>query len=252
MSSRHMSAYERDGLTLAYSDLGEGSPVLFVHGATGTGEFEWGGLADRLAIRHRCVLPDLRGHGRSDHRPSGYSGQEVAGDLHGLIEHLGLDRPHIVGFSYGSEIALMLELDAPGTARSLVLISPGTGRGGDYRMPSVEYLHRVWPAALRELHVQRHGPDHWRSLLTVLQRDAARRPELSAQALAGVRCPVLLLAGDHDDPVRRRQARQFAEVNPMARYAQIPGAAHAAHLERPDDVARLIGEFLAGLDTRAA
>jgi pimeloyl-ACP methyl ester carboxylesterase len=247
-----MLTYQRGGHTLAYSVVGEGSPVLFIHGATGTGEYEWGRLAGRLAARHRCVLPDLCGHGRSDHRPSGYSGQEVAADLRRLIDHVGLDRPHVVGFSYGAEIALMLELDAPGTARSLVLISPGTGRASGYRMPSVEYLHRIWPAKLRGLHAERHGPDHWRSLVTVLQQDAQRRPELPAETLANVRCPALLLVGDRDDPIRRRQARQFADVNPAARYEEIAGATHAAHLERPDDVARLVGEFLTEMDVSTA
>lgn len=252
MSDRHMSVLERGGIALAYSIIGDGSPVLFVHGATATGEFEWGQLAGELASRHRCVLPDLCGHGRSEHRPSGYSGQEVAADLRHLIDHLGLSRPHIVGFSYGSEISLMLELDAPGAARSLTLISPGTGRASDYRMPSMTYMHRVWPASLRRLHTEQHGPEHWRSLITVLVEDAARRPELSAETLASVRCPVLLIAGDHDEPARQRQARQFAEANPRARHVEIAGAAHAAHQERPDDVVRLIGEFLAEVDVSTA
>jgi 3-oxoadipate enol-lactonase len=247
-----MSTYERGGLVLAYSVVGTGSPVLFVHGATGTGEFEWGRLAGSLASRHRCVLPDLCGHGRSDHRVSGFSGQEVGADLHGLVDHLELDRPHVVGFSYGAEIALMLELDTPGTARSLVLISPGTGRASDYRLPSLKYLHRIWPPVLRELHTERHGPDHWRSLVATLQQDAASREELPPETLASVRCPVLLLAGEHDEPTRREQARHFADVNPMARYEEIPAAAHAAHQEHPDDVARLIGEFLAEADVATA
>src|SRR6266567_357566 len=119
-------SYEHDGLTLGYSAVGEGEPVLLVHGATGTGEFEWGDLARRLSSRFRCVMPDLRGHGRSQFRRSGYTGAAICADLRRLIEQLGIDQPHIVGFSYGSEISLMLELDKPGTARSLVLVSPGT------------------------------------------------------------------------------------------------------------------------------
>jgi pimeloyl-ACP methyl ester carboxylesterase len=62
--------YERDGPTLVYSVMGDGQPILFVHGATATGEFEWGRLAARLASDYQCVLPDLRGHGRSEFRES--------------------------------------------------------------------------------------------------------------------------------------------------------------------------------------
>jgi pimeloyl-ACP methyl ester carboxylesterase len=244
--------YERDGLSLGYSVVGDGSPILFVHGATATGEFEWGQLAVQLSPRYRCVLPDLRGHGRSGFRRSDTAGEAVCADLLHLIDHLELESPHIVGFSYGSEVALMLELSAPGTARSLVLVSPGTGRPSDYRMPSLEYLHRTWPFALRRLHEASHGPEHWRVLVTALQEDSARRSQLSAETLAGVGCPVLLLAGDRDEPTRRAQGRRFAEVNTRARYVEVDGAAHAAHQERPDTVTQVIGDFLAEVDLERA
>lgn len=245
-----MLTYEHDGLSLAYSATGEGTPLLFVHGATGTGTFDWGRLAEGLSSRYRCIVPDLRGHGQSDFRLPGYHGEAIGADLLALIDQLGLGQPHVLGFSYGSEVALRLEIATPGTARSLVLISPGTGRPSGYRMPSLEYLHRVWPNSLRQLHEGRHGPGHWRLLVTLLRQDSARRPELSPDILAAVGCPVLLLAGDHDELTRRRQSQRFAEVNPRARYVEIPGAAHAAHLERPAEVARAVCDFLAAADGR--
>src|SRR5208283_3341875 len=104
-----LRTYQRDGLTLGYTVVGDGQPILFVHGATATGEFEWGRLAARLASEYRSVLPDLRGHGRSEFRESVDMGQAICADLRHLIEHLGLGHPHIVGFSYGAEISLMLE-----------------------------------------------------------------------------------------------------------------------------------------------
>ena len=183
--------YEFDSLTLAYSVVGIGQqPIVFIHGATATGEFEWADLAVSLGPEYRCILPDIRGHGRSEVASAPHTGEAVCADLHGLIEHLDLSRPHVVGFSYGAEIALMLELSAPGTARSLVLISPGTGRPSNYRAPRLEHLHRTWPFALRRLHEAKHGPDHWRHLVTALHEDSVARPELTEDALAGVACPV--------------------------------------------------------------
>jgi 3-oxoadipate enol-lactonase len=244
--------YERDGLTLGYSVMGDGHPIVFVHGATATGEFEWGGLAAGLSPVYRCILPDLRGHGRSGFRGSDNTGEAICADLLHLIDHLKLGRPHIVGFSYGSEISLMLELLAPGTARSLVLISPGTGRPNDYRIPRLESLHRRWPFALRRLHEANHGPEHWRLLVTALHEDSVGRCELSSDILAGIGCPVLLLAGDRDEPTRQTQGRRFAEVNAQARYVEIAGAAHAAHHECPDRVRQVIGDFLAEVDLERA
>lgn len=244
--------YERDGLSLGYSVVGGGHPIVFVHGATATGEFEWSQLAARLSPHYRCVLPDLRGHGRSAFRGSDKTGDEICADLLHLIDHLGLDHPHIVGFSYGSEVALMVELSRPGTARSLVLISPGTGRPSDYRAPRLEYLYRTWPFALRRLHEAHHGPEHWRLLVTALHEDSVGRSELSTETLAAVECPVLLLAGDRDEPTRQAQGRRFAEVKTQARYVEIRGAAHAAHHECPDRVTEVIADFFAEVDLERA
>jgi 3-oxoadipate enol-lactonase len=245
--------YEHDGLTLAYSVVGDGrQPIVFVHGATATGEFEWGALADGLGQGYRCILPDIRGHGRSGFSSSTHTGEAVCADLRHLIDYLELGVPHIVGFSYGAEIALMMELTAPGTARSLVLISPGTGRPIDYRVPRLEYLHRTWPFALRSLHDATHGPEHWRELVAALHADSVGRPELSDDTLAGIACPVLLMAGDHDEPTRQRQGQRFAEANQRARFVRIAGAGHSAHQKRPDTVRGVIGDFLAEVDLERA
>jgi pimeloyl-ACP methyl ester carboxylesterase len=244
--------YRRDGLILGYSVVGDGPPVLFVHGATATGEFEWGKLARGLSSGYHCVLPDLRGHGRSGFRETDLTGEQISEDLRHLIGHLGLEQPHVVGFSYGAEISLMLELSAPGTARSLVLVSPGTGRPSDYRAPRLEHLYRTWPFALRRLHEAHHGPEHWRRLVTALREDSVGRSELSAETLAAVGCPVLLVAGALDESTRRAQGRRFAEVNALARYVELDGAAHAVHHKCPDRFVQVISAFLAEVDNERA
>jgi pimeloyl-ACP methyl ester carboxylesterase len=253
MTEPRAFTYRHDELTLAYAVVGDGpQPILFVHGATATGEFEWAGLAATLGRGYRCILPDLRGHGRSEFRPTATTGDVVRGDLRYLIEYLDLGRPHIVGFSYGAEIALTLELDNPGTARSLILISPGTGRPSDYRAPRLEHLYRSWPFALRRLHETNHGPEHWRNLVTAMHEDSVSWPELSDEALAGITCPILLMAGEQDELTRQQQGRRFAEVNPRARFVGIAGAAHSAHQKCPDTVRGVIGDFLAEVDFERA
>src|ERR1700722_17766742 len=118
----HLFTYQHDGLTLAYAVVGDGpQPILFILGATVTGELEWANLAAAPTPGHHCALPYLRGHARSESRPTAPTGDAIRADLRYLIEHADMGRPHIVGFSYGAEIALRLELDNPGTARSLAL-----------------------------------------------------------------------------------------------------------------------------------
>src|ERR1700744_6611039 len=83
-------SYERDGVTLGYSIVGDGQPILFVHGTTATGEFGWGRLAAGLASDYQCVLPDWRGHGRSELGDSSDMGQASWAFRRPRLEHLGL------------------------------------------------------------------------------------------------------------------------------------------------------------------
>jgi pimeloyl-ACP methyl ester carboxylesterase len=238
-----VSTYEHDGLSLHYDVIGSGPDVVCVHGASGTGAYEWSALAGALSDRHRMILPDLRGHGASDYRMGEVSIELVNGDLLELIDHERAARPHVVGFSFGSEVVLDLELTNPGTCASLVLISPGLGDPKN-SVPTREQLTAGWPKTLRRLHVDRHGEDHWLELMVELCERAGRRPKADLGALAGIACPILLVVGDQDDPRRVRQADLMVESHPHCTLVTIEGGRHAVHKDRPDEVAAAVGAFL--------
>jgi pimeloyl-ACP methyl ester carboxylesterase len=238
-----VSTYEHDGLSLHYEVTGSGPDVLCVHGASGTGAYEWSVLAGALSDRHRMILPDLRGHGASDYRAGEVSIELVNGDLLELIDHEQATRPHVVGFSFGSEVVLDLELTNPGTCASLVLISPGLADPKN-SVPTREQLTAGWPKTLRRLHVDRHGEDHWLELMVELCERAGRRPKADLGALADIACPILLVVGDQDDPRRVRQADLMVQSHPCCTLATIEGGRHAVHKDRPDEVAAAVGAFL--------
>ena len=139
-----MSTYTHDGLDLHYEISGTGPPVLCVHGATGTGSYEWSKVASALNSRFQFVVPDLRGHGLSDYRAGEMSIETVNSDLIELIATLHLRPPHVLAFSFGSEAALDLELRHPGSAASLILLSPGLGEP-NAGVPTREQLESGWP-----------------------------------------------------------------------------------------------------------
>ena len=153
-----MPVFERDGVRLYYRTEGEGAPVLMIHSATSAGSYEWRALVERLRPTYRCIVPDLRSHGSSDHVDGVLGLDEVMGDLRSLITHLDLGSPPVVGFSFGAEVALSMEIRYPGTAQSLVLVSPGTGHSDG--VPRVSRISVRWPQPLRELHTATHGPEH--------------------------------------------------------------------------------------------
>jgi pimeloyl-ACP methyl ester carboxylesterase len=236
-------SYENDGLCLRYEVLGQGPPVLCVHGATGTGRYEWSDLAAALGDRHRFVVPDLRGHGQSDHQAGNMGIEYVNDDLRQLIEQEKLGQPHLMAFSFGAEAALELEVTRPATSASLVLISPGLGDPKS-SVPTREQLEAGWPRSLRRLHAERHGNNHWLDLMMELCERATARPKADAQTLAAIGCPVLLIVGSKDDPRRIRQARVFQAANDKCRMVIVEGARHAVHKERPAEVAAVVGDFL--------
>jgi 3-oxoadipate enol-lactonase len=254
-----MATYERDGLRLHYDVVGEGPPVLCVHGASGTAAFEWADLASGLADRHRLIMPDLRGHGRSDHRGGETSIERVDDDLLALIdlecqrrpERPGSgeprsgepERPHLLAFSFGAEAALALELTRPGTSASLVLLSPGLGDPKS-SVPTPAQLEAGWPRSLRRLHTEHHGEGHWLELMIELCERAARRPKADLAAVAAIACPVLLVVGLDDDPRRLRQARVMAGAHPRCRLVEIAHARHAVHKDRPVEVLEAVNRFL--------
>jgi pimeloyl-ACP methyl ester carboxylesterase len=236
---------DRDGLRLHYDIHGSGpETVLLAHGMTGTGSADWSRLLPSLTPRFRCVLPDLRGHGRSDFRAGDFGYDAMREDLRALVEAEGLDRPHLVGFSMGAEVLLDLELTYPGTARSLVLVGGSTGmpadRGGFARVGDVP----DWPRALKRLHEDKHGPDHWRTLFRLVAGTWDERPELPDEVLAGIGCPVLLVHGADELAFKRRQARQLVGLAAQARLVEVPGGDHPIHVQQPDAVNAVIQEFL--------
>ena len=242
----------RDGLRIHYDVAGDGDvSALFAHGLTGTGTADWRRLLPELTPHFRCVVPDLRGHGRSDYRDGAVSVDAMGDDLRALIEHERMGHPHLVGFSMGAELSLSLELADPGTARSLVLIGPSTGcppdRGGYGAITSDP---PQWPELLRRLHEEHHGPDHWRTLFRLVAFTWGERPEVSAEVLATLRCPILVVQGADEVPYKKRQVQILVESAPNARLEVLAGADHPVHVQRADAVNALVRDFLLDVDAR--
>jgi pimeloyl-ACP methyl ester carboxylesterase len=243
-----MATLERNGARLHYDVEGEGPSILFVHSATSAGNHEWRALVDELSDRYRCIVPDLRGHGRSDHVAGTLGLDQVLDDLRALLVHERIVRPHVVGFSFGAEVALELEVRDPGTVSSLILVSPSTGHPAG--VPRSEKTATGWPRSLRDLHEAKHGPEQWRTILEALSADAATRSQIPDAVLAAVGCRMLLVVGAKDQRIRVVQARQLAELNSGARLVVVAGAGHAVHVAQPELFAEEVTAFLA--DSMAA
>jgi pimeloyl-ACP methyl ester carboxylesterase len=106
---------------LYFIERGSGPPLLLVHGLMVTGEI-CEPVIEPLATRHRVVVPDLRGHGRSRGLPPPDTTAQLALDLWRLLDHLGIDSTAVLGYSQGGAIAQQLVLDYPTRCDHVVLV----------------------------------------------------------------------------------------------------------------------------------
>ena len=121
-----MPRFHHGPVEIAYLDEGEGDPVVLVHGFASTKEVNWvqpGWVATLKGAGRRVIALDNRGHGGSSklYEPADYHTTKLAGDVSALIDHLGLGRADVVGYSMGARIAAFLAFEHPAQVRSVVL-----------------------------------------------------------------------------------------------------------------------------------
>ena len=121
-----MQSFESDGVRIAYSDEGEGEPVLLIHGFASNVATNWigpGWVQTLTGSGRRVIAYDNRGHGLSEklYDPSRYGAPAMAEDARRLLDHLGIARADVMGYSMGARIAAFLAVDHPGAVRSAIL-----------------------------------------------------------------------------------------------------------------------------------
>jgi 3-oxoadipate enol-lactonase len=260
-----------DGRELYYAVAGDGPAVVLVHSAIADHSL-WDAQVDALAPRFRVVRYDVAGFGRSPLRAGPFS--HIA-DLHALVSHLGLGRAALVGNSNGGRIALEYALAHPEVVDRLVLIAAGLPdhepsdelqradaeeerlfEAGDFEGAAEDQL-RFWvdgpgrgPEAVDPELRERFRRMIVRSYeLYAEAKDGEPRPQWldppASSRVAEMRIPTLLVVGDADASDMLAMAERFEREIPGARTAVVADAAHGLPLERPDELNRILLEFLA-------
>ena len=247
------------GVDLWYEDTGgPGVPVILLHAMTGTTECWVYQIPAFTAAGYRSISYDRRTWGRS--RPTDESQQPgfMGDDLHGLIEHLGLDRFHLVGTAAGGIPAIDYSLAHPDRVRSLVVANTiGGVQDPEYlkvqnriRPPEIQAL----PEELRELGPSYRGTDpegaaRWLEIFENSRPNGAvpaqpLRDPITYARLATMRVPTLVLSGNADILSPPLLMRMLAAAIPTSRFASLPDAGHAGFWERPEVWNGLVLEFI--------
>jgi 3-oxoadipate enol-lactonase len=266
-----MPSFEVSGATISYSVEGNGPPVLLIMGL-GTPSVGFVAQVPAFRERHRTIVFDNRGSGRSSSPPGPYTIRALADDALALLDRLDVPRAHVVGVSMGGMIAQEIAIEQPERVGALVIASSyaapgesirtlraraagaGFDSGGAPRDPiaALRFLTEVafTPDFIRreglkllELMAEAmpHGPDMaglMAQVAAVLSFDA--RPRLGR-----VRAPTLVLTGDADRLIPAEHSEEIARLVPGARLERIPGGSHAVNFEAPEAWNRIVLDFLA-------
>lgn len=252
-----------EGGQIYYEARGRGPAVVLVHGGFGDHRM-WDDQFAALSRDFRVVRYDHRGFGRSP-APSGpYS---PAGDLLRLLDHLGIERAHLVGNSVGGAYVLDFALLHPTRTDRVVVVSSGAN-GYPYTPEDLQGIAAVFNAARQE------GPERaaemWlqHPMVAVTSRHSRTAPLLRTMVrenrgifqmtpwpreplnpaafrrLDQIRRPVLFVVGGDDTPMVRRSARESADRIPGAQWQEISGADHLPQMVKPEEFNGVLRRFL--------
>ena len=253
---------------LAYDTVGDGETVVFLHGIGGN-RTNWRRQLPVLAdAGYRAIAWDARGYGQSEDYDGPLEFPDFSTDLDRFLDHLGIERAHLVGLSMGGRILQDFHADHADRILTLTLCATMPGFSHTLSREDREEFVRLRkqpllegrspeemaPGVARTLLGPKAEPEHYAELVGSI---AAVHPESyiktieattlydRAVALGDIACPTLLLFGEADTLARPEFGRRMHAEIPGSEFVLLPDTGHLLNIERPDAFNRLLLDFLA-------
>lgn len=262
-----------DGVKLFYEEAGSGTTIIFIHEFAGDYR-SWEPQMRHFSARYHCVCYSARGYPPSDipNDPQDYQQHIQADDAARLLDHLGVQKAHIVGLSMGGFATLHFGLRNPQKALSLSVTGCGYGaeKGDrerfmkDAEKVALEYDHNgskavadFYSESSTRVQFQNKNPRGWAEFKAQLAEHSAAgaantmrgyqktRPSLYdlEEQLEQLTVPTLIVTGDEDEPCLE-PSLYLKRTIPSAGLSVLPKSGHTINLEEPDIFNRVIGDFL--------
>jgi pimeloyl-ACP methyl ester carboxylesterase len=250
---------EWEGLRVPYIDVGgmqtwhevsgEGHPVLLLHGGFAAASSWFAQVPALVAAGFRVHVPERRGHAHTPDVPGPITYSIMADDTIAYLDQEVSGPAHLVGWSDGAVVALLVAQRRPDLAARLVLIGQYYNSGGKATGGMLDMLLQPSADAIGFLRtsyddVSPDGPGHFPVVYEKLMHMIRTEPEIDLAELAGVQAPALVMQGDRDE-VTVTHSAAVAEALPHGRLAVLPGR-HLLPLESPEAVNALLLTFLRG------
>lgn len=258
---------ETAGESIYFESYGEGETILLCHGKGGNHAI-WFKQVPILAQHYRVVTWDQRGFGRSSNLNSDASPQKAAEDMQALLDHLKIEKAHLVGQSMGGWAVMGATLRYPERTASLILADTLAGistpeiaaeyaarRAKRYAKPAPTHLSMDGHAILKNETPEQNLTRAF--LYNQIGRSNGPPPtdagelllntRFDQNAIQAIQAPTLFIVGEKDDIFPPAMIRQAAELTPHAKVVEIPEADHSPYYETPDEWNSAVMTFLASL-----
>jgi len=264
-----MPFYRIADRTNYYISVGQGHPVLLLHGISNSGRAWAPQLPALVAAGYRAIVPDHAGHGASDRLHTPFGVADIARDTEALLAHLDVDRFDVVGLSLGGMVAIELALRHPGRVRRLIVansfdqtatpqfdaMAQTWARTFEQPRGPVLRFEQNWPTLVApDFQASPDGLRTWQAWHGIAATtDGASLAHVArgivgfdrAAHIAQLAMPALFIAGEFDRMSPPEISRAMAERAPLGEYQLLRGAAHISNADSAADFNHIMLRFLA-------
>lgn len=238
-----------NGIKVWYATFGQGEPVVMLHGGLANADY-WGRQVRALQTRYQVVVMDSRGHGRSsrDAQPFGYD--LMASDVLALMDHLGIKKAAIVGWSDGAIIGLDIAMHHPERVSKLFAFAANSDPSGVADIARSEVFNAYIARAGEEYKRLSPTPNEYKAFVGEITKMWETQPNWTAADLARINVPTWIVDADHDEAIKRENTEFMAAHIPGAGLLIQAEVSHFSFLQDPEQFNDDLLHFLAHVPSR--
>jgi pimeloyl-ACP methyl ester carboxylesterase len=232
-----------NGIKVWYAMFGRGEPVLLLHGGLANANY-WGHQVRALQRHYQVIVMDSRGHGRSSRNQEPYGYDLMASDVVALLDHLGIKKTAIVGWSDGAIIGLDIAMKHPERVSKLFAFAANSDPSGVADIASNDVFKTYIARAGEEYKRLSPTPAAYQSFVAEITTMWESQPKWTATDLAAIKVPTWIVDGDHDEAIKRENTEFMAANIPHAGLLIQPQVSHFSFLQDPEQFNEDVLHFL--------
>jgi len=248
-----------NGLRMYYEVHGSGDPVVLLHGSFMTISNNWTGWIGELSRTRKVIAVEMQGHGRTTDIDRDFSHENLADDVAGLLDHLGIPSADLIGYSMGGGVAMQCAIRHPKKVRKVVSIS-AVFRHDGWVKEALDAFTQFTSEALEGSPIETEyrklspTPDRFPSFVKRVIAMDLKPYDFGAENLRATKAPMLFIHGDADgvrldhvsEMFRLKGGEIFGDLRPRSasRLAMLPDTTHVTLMERMPVIVPMVNDFL--------